>query len=40
MVYEEKSGGDPVESYKRKAYYYLQVKNGYGSVARGYRIQN
>jgi len=40
LHYEEKSGGDPVESYKRKAYYYLQVKNGYGNVARGYRIQN
>ena len=40
LKYAEKSGDNPVESYKRKAYYYLHVENGYGHVARLYRIQN
>ncbi len=38
LHYAEKSGGDPVEAYKRKAYYYLHVENGFGRVERFYKI--
>jgi len=38
LKYEEKIGGDPVESYKRKAYYFLRVENGFGHVERFYKI--
>ena len=36
LKYAEKIGGDPVESYRRKARYYLHVKNGYGEVKRAF----
>ena len=38
LKYEEKRGGDPVESYRKKAYYYLHVENGFGHVERFYKI--
>ena len=39
LKYAEKNGGDPVESYHRKARYYLQVENGFGTVQRYYVYQ-
>ena len=39
LKYEEKTGGNPKESYHKKARYYLQVKNGFGSVQRYYVYQ-
>ena len=38
LTYEEKIGGDPIESYRRKAYYYLHVHEGFGEVQRAYKI--
>ena len=40
LKYEEKIGGDPAESYRRKAYYYLHVHEGYGEVQRAYKYQS
>ena len=37
LQYQEKVGGDPVESYKKKAYYFLRVKDGFGRVERFYK---
>lgn len=37
LQYEEKIGGDPVESYSKKAYYYLHVEKGFGHVERFYK---
>ena len=37
LKYAEKNGDDPVESYRRKAYYYLHVSNGFGNVERLYK---
>ena len=37
LTYAEKKGGDPAESYRKKAYYYLHVSDGYGHVRRFYR---
>lgn len=39
LNYAEKDGGDPSESYRRKAYYYLHVENGFGEVQRAYNYQ-
>lgn len=39
LKYAEKEGGDPVESYKRKASYYLHVEQGFGSVQRRYTVR-
>lgn len=36
LKYAEKLGGDPVESYRRKAQYYLHVECGFGYVRRKY----
>ena len=35
LQYDEKHGD--VEDYKRKAYYYMEVKNGAGRMKRGYK---
>ena len=40
LKYGEKNGGDPTESYRRKAYYYLHVKDGFGNVERAYKINS
>ncbi len=40
LTYDEKSGDSPTESYRRKAYYYLHVENGFGIVQRSYRIDS
>ena len=37
LKYAEKVGGDPVESYRKKAYYFLRVENGFGRVERFYK---
>ena len=39
LKYEEKTGANPKESYHKKARYYLQVKDGFGSVQRYYVYQ-
>lgn len=39
LHYAEKNGGDPVESYRRKAQYYLHVENGFGTVQRKFYYQ-
>ena len=36
LVYEEKVNDTAAEDYKRKAFYYLRVKDGYGKMERGY----
>ena len=36
LVYEEKVNDTAAEDYKRKAFYYLQVKDGYGKMERDY----
>ena len=40
LKYKEKTGNDPVADYRKKAFYYLRVENGFGRVQRGYTIQN
>ena len=39
LKYAEKTGGDPYDSYHRKARYYLKVENGFGTVQRSYYYQ-
>ena len=39
LHYKEKTGNDPVADYRKKAFYYMRVKNGFGKVQRGYVIQ-
>ena len=36
LLYDEKVSDSAAEDYKRKAFYYLVVKNGYGTMQRGY----
>ena len=36
LVYAEKGNDTAAEDYKRKAFYYLVVENGYGKMQRGY----
>ena len=38
LHYKEKTGNDPVADYRKKAFYYLRVKNGYGQVQRGFVV--
>lgn len=40
LRYKEKTGNDPVADYRKKAYYFLRVENGFGRVQRGFTIQN
>ena len=40
LKYKEKTGNDPVADYRKKASYYLQVKNGYGRVQRKFEIRD
>ena len=38
LHYAEKSGNDPVADYRKKAFYFLRVQNGFGRVQRGFRV--
>ena len=40
LKYQEKTGNDPVADYRKKARYYLEVKNGYGKVQRTFEIKD
>ena len=40
LKYHEKTGNDPVADYRKKARYYLEVKNGYGEVQRTFEIKD
>ena len=40
LHYQEKTGNDPVADYRKKAFYYLRVENGFGRVQRDFKIQN
>lgn len=40
LKYQEKIGNDPVADYRRKATYYIEVKNGYGRVQRKFEIRD
>ncbi|MBR3050428.1 MAG: hypothetical protein IKG61_03125 [Selenomonadaceae bacterium] len=40
LKYQEKIGNDPVADYRKKAFYYLHVENGFGRVRRNFVIQN
>ena len=39
LHYKEKTGNDPVADYRKKAFYYLRVKDGFGKVQRGFEIK-
>ena len=40
LVYDEKVSDSAAEDYRRKAFYYLIVKNGYGKMERGYMTKD
>lgn len=40
LRYKEKTGDDPVADYSKKAFYFLRVKDGFGSVQRDFVIKN
>ena len=40
LTYKEKTGNDPVADYRKKANYYIEVKNGYGRVQRKFEIRD
>ncbi|MBR2518186.1 MAG: hypothetical protein IKE46_00145 [Selenomonadaceae bacterium] len=40
LKYKEKNGNDPVADYRKKAFYYLSVVDGYGQVKRGFEIKD
>ncbi len=40
LRYQEKTGNDPVADYRKKAFYYLRVENGFGRVQRDFVIKN
>lgn len=40
LHYKEKTGNDPVADYRKKAFYYMRVENGFGRVQRGYVVKN
>ena len=40
LKYHEKTGNDPVADYRKKAYYFLRVKDGFGRVQRGFTIKS
>ena len=39
LHYQEKSGNDPVADYRKKAFYFLRVKDGFGRVERDFVIK-
>ena len=40
LHYKEKTGNDPVADYRKKAFYFLRVKDGFGKVQRDFVIKN
>ena len=40
LDYKEKTGNDPVADYRKKAFYYMRVKDGFGRVQRGFMIKD
>ena len=40
LHYKEKTGNDPVADYRKKAFYYLRVEDGFGRVQRGFEIKD
>lgn len=40
LTYKEKTGNDARADYRKKAIYYLEVKNGYGRVQRTFEIKD
>ena len=40
LHYKEKTGNDPVADYRKKAFYYLHVANGFGQVRRDFVIKD
>ena len=40
LRYKEKTGNDPVADYRKKAFYYLRVEDGFGRVQRGFVIKD
>ena len=40
LHYKEKTGNDPVADYKKKAFYFLRVADGFGRVQRGFTVAN
>ena len=40
LHYKEKTGNDPVADYRKKAFYFLRVKDGFGRVQRDFMIKD
>ena len=40
LTYKEKTGNDARADYRRKAFYFLRVKDGFGRVQRGFEIKD
>lgn len=40
LTYNEKTGNDPVADYRKKAFYYLRVNDGFGRVQRGFEVKH
>ena len=40
LTYKEKTGNDPVADYRKKAFYYLRVENGFGRVQRDFVVKD
>ena len=40
LKYKEKTGNDPVADYRKKAFYFLRVKDGFGSVQRDFEFKD
>lgn len=40
LHYKEKTGNDPVADYRKKAFYFLRVKDGFGRVQRDFEIKD
>ena len=40
LHYQEKTGNNPVADYRKKAFYYLRVENGFGRVQRDFVIKD
>lgn len=40
LKYKEKTGNDPVADYRKKAFYYLRVEDGFGRVQRDFVIND
>ena len=40
LTYQEKTGNDARADYRKKAFYYIRVKDGFGEVQRGFDIKD